>query len=727
VGLAAHEFPGSQRPSSSTIIRPGAVMTSCASLNCHSLMELIGCRQNEMAVVTRLRVRASDIDPIRTRFCIANLFNNAYAQPTGLSPAAIVFVRRLTDPLPGSLQLRSHQLNPPVAWQRALTVALDQSLTNAARPGLAVVPAAANSVVFSDRSELLACLASDWCESRIATHWWWQSFLKKADAEQVVWNLWRSSPEYVPVALEHLGRWGKAVHFIRALGDAPAYELLRAVAGTFGLNKLISVLDYAPGSERSQFKTSEDRDYSRTSLVRHEVREVFAAGQPLAPWRSLVPESLADGLGVGQQLLLGIGLMLDRAPAKVRASEFAREVDHWRREIAARTAIGFVLKKPGNDEDRAQRSALPGQSRDLAIDSSPSSINKQSRPQSFVWARQDPSITPDAQMFPSNQPTDHSSGDAALSEIEIGFAASLAETSNQPLTTAKSDLHESSSASDEKLKFDRQSQTAAAAANSDQLLIEAPTETQFGGVFYLINLALYLGLYGDFTTPAEPGIELNVWDFVALLGRELAGEQFENDPLWALLARLAGREEEGLEEIDFRPGDDWRMPQVWLEPFSEGSFKHATDCGRLLVFHSGFLVIDVPLEITDAETQLQRELTAYEDFDFPVTALASEDLFPEKDLTRRRSDVNASFEIDVWLDRLMPYVRARLQKALGLADAEDPSAVVCRLSARVCVTPTHIDVFFTLTELPVEVRRAGLDRNPGWVPAAGRFITFHFE
>ena len=33
---------------------------------------------------------------------------------------------------------------------------------------------------------------------------------------------------------------------------------------------------------------------------------------------------------------------------------------------------------------------------------------------------------------------------------------------------------------------------------------------------------------------------------------------------------------------------------------------------------------------------------------------------------------------------------------------------------------------FGLRELPIEVRLSGLDRDPGWVPAAGRFVAFHF-
>jgi hypothetical protein len=51
---------------------------------------------------------------------------------------------------------------------------------------------------------------------------------------------------------------------------------------------------------------------------------------------------------------------------------------------------------------------------------------------------------------------------------------------------------------------------------------------------------------------------------------------------------------------------------------------------------------------------------------------------------------------------------------------------LCNHHARVTVTPTHLDVFFKLSELPIAIRLSGLDRNPGWVPAAGRYIMLHF-
>jgi hypothetical protein len=80
-----------------------------------------------------------------------------------------------------------------------------------------------------------------------------------------------------------------------------------------------------------------------------------------------------------------------------------------------------------------------------------------------------------------------------------------------------------------------------------------------------------------------------------------------------------------------------------------------------------------------------------------------------------------------WLDWLMPYLWVRLQRAVGLTAEDDLAAVLCYHRARVTTTSTHLDVYFSLADLPIAIRLAGLDRDPGWVPAAGRFIAFHFD
>ncbi len=43
------------------------------------------------------------------------------------------------------------------------------------------------------------------------------------------------------------------------------------------------------------------------------------------------------------------------------------------------------------------------------------------------------------------------------------------------------------------------------------------------------------------------------------------------------------------------------------------------------------------------------------------------------------------------------------------------------------MTATRVDVVSDLADLRIEVRRAGLDRDLGFVPAAGRSIGFVFR
>ena len=164
-------------------------------------------------------------------------------------------------------------------------------------------------------------------------------------------------------------------------------------------------------------------------------------------------------------------------------------------------------------------------------------------------------------------------------------------------------------------------------------------ESQFGGICYFINLGLYLDLYGDFTTPLQPGIDLPIWDFVALIAQQIVGDEVTHDPIWLLLAQLAGRAKD-------------ESPGLHFHPSGYKSFR-------------------------------------------------------------------------AWLDELMLTVRPRLQSALGVNIEELPRFFT--QPARIVVTPTCLDVYFALWDLPIEIRLSGLDRDPGWVPAAGKFIGFHYE
>jgi hypothetical protein len=70
----------------------------------------------------------------------------------------------------------------------------------------------------------------------------------------------------------------------------------------------------------------------------------------------------------------------------------------------------------------------------------------------------------------------------------------------------------------------------------------------------------------------------------------------------------------------------------------------------------------------------------------------------------------------------------RVRDALSLVvDQEDAAAFVIARPGRITLSPAHIDVTFCLAAHPIEIRVAGLDRDPGWIPAAGRHVDFHFD
>jgi hypothetical protein len=253
--------------------------------------------------------------------------------------------------------------------------------------------------------------------------------------------------------------------------------------------------------------------------------------------------------------------------------------------------------------------------------------------------------------------------------------------------------------------------------------IELAIETNLGGVFYLINVAMALELYGDFTRPLESGIDLPIWDFLALIGRELVGERIERDPIWPLLAKLAGRDDGEQPGAHFKPPNDWRMPPDWLIAFPERDvWGYQTSRGRLGLRHpAGFVVLDLrrgSFPMKDIEAKLAVETCGYPNFDRFVRRR-----FKPSRITRGKGEHG----LGRWVGWIADYVQARLARSVGLEPADELTPVVFARTARVTVTPARLDVFFSLTELPIEIRLSGLDRDPGWTPAAGRAIAFHYD
>ncbi|MFP2912676.1 hypothetical protein ACLESD_48235 [Pyxidicoccus sp. 3LFB2] len=251
-----------------------------------------------------------------------------------------------------------------------------------------------------------------------------------------------------------------------------------------------------------------------------------------------------------------------------------------------------------------------------------------------------------------------------------------------------------------------------------------PISTGLGGLFYLVNLALFLELYGDFSRPAHPHLPLSLWDFVTMVGRRLLVDPRPGDPVWKVLALLAGRKAGDAPGAGFEPPAVWRIPSDWLLAFRApevSTWTWEAKGGRLRVRHpAGFLVLDVPCaEGDDAGVQVLRETELFS----RVCRFSLE----QGEVTAPVGEEASALER--WLAWLVPYCRSRLVRALGLAEDEVLALeeTVLTHEARLHVTETHVDVVLALSQLPLSVRVAGLDRDIGWLPSAGRHLTFHFE
>jgi hypothetical protein len=173
---------------------------------------------------------------------------------------------------------------------------------------------------------------------------------------------------------------------------------------------------------------------------------------------------------------------------------------------------------------------------------------------------------------------------------------------------------------------------------------EPALHTRHGGLFFLLNAALALGWYGDFSQPLAPCLALSPWRWMHDCGRRSGGGAFAVDPLSAWLRRRGA---------------------------------------------AGAAAAASPIQPTD------------------------------------RLDAHDQLAL-CW-----PLLRARLVLALGWPDSTSARRaalrLVCDLPARLAPSAARVDLHFSLAALPLAVRLAGLDRDPGWIPAAGCDIRFHFD
>jgi hypothetical protein len=544
-------------------------------------------------IIGRLQIKGAVDDPALAGLRAASLLESADLSVAQVTPSAIVFIRKIRDPKPRTLSLDQSNGQLPAEWNRALADSLRQLASKATRPSLSRVTGNEAAVIFLDLSELLACLATDLCDGVVSARWWWQSLLKHVDAIRALKEMWRQKIEYVPAALEHLARRGALIEVVSRFSDDEARDLVQRLVHAFAVTRITRI--------KATDWVREARSGKETK-VRHQL--------PM-PWRRVVPESDTPRLRPMQQLFVGIALMVHRAPMRIRTVGFAREVERWVERVVevsdARETVIEVRSEGAAPEGSENLTPL----REHQIVAAPVRVATelpQEKSGSFVAEKRDvEQVKIGNAVFTYQEPL--VIPDAAIASPSIVREPSPVVRSEPPIETAPPEVFVSPSAA-----------------------LEAVTiETELGGLFYLINLAIFMEIDSE---------DLSIWDFVMIVGCEINQDRDLDDPIWT-----------GLQDLrDLQDGN-------LLNP---------------------------------------------ENHENPVNKPA-------------------------WLADMLPDIHARLNLALGINDADDLAELLLHHHARVIITPTHLDVFFDLAQHPIEIRLSGLDRNPGWVPAAGRFIAFHYD
>jgi hypothetical protein len=640
----------------------------------------------------------------------------------GIAPQALLIVRRMAP----AARLQLDRVAGANEFGQAVRNDLVALAQRAVRPAKDPGASAAGAVLFADEAELVSCLLTDWLGGRLGERWWWPSVLRGLSAGDWCRQTVLSRGDLVPAVLSDLATRGQAVAWVLRLSES---EASRAVARVLASHAMQLVGDAGqqvngllPATESRG--TSQNRDAPRSV---GPAAPVIALRQRLS---AIIPEVNATVLSRPQRRLLAVGIGLQRASAWTRSPEFAAALASFEMWVATPVDYEPPEAPPITDPPEASRPQESHTDRRLVVSLPPllalvepptdnglDPVEHGAREAPEIGRAEDrrrnpslrragvPQIPPDTPISPL---ASVSFGSESLASFPQSRAVGTSFVSVPPDYRSRTRaIPAEPSVEPEPLAVFPQSRSI---------------ETGFGGVFYLLNVAQALGLYGDFTQPRAPGIVLSPWDWLALIGREWFGRDFERDAVWRLLEELAGRSPRHCPGYGFAAPPSWSTPAEWLEPWGKVDVVrvYATR-RRLQLWHdSGFVLADAARTPGSAPLQQAR-----------VLCKKKNGLHRAKLLRVRRAPRQPNPGSRRALSRCIGwinlYLQSRLARALGVDVSPAVTASVCCHSATLACTTTRLDVHLSLADLPIEIRLAGLDRDPGWIPAAGRSIAFHFE
>ena len=526
----------------------------------------------------------------------------------GLPRRTLLIIRRIAP----TARLRLDPSGPTGAFAHSVHAELSRNAQQARRPWLHGDATGAEAVLFADEAELMACLVRDWLRGTLAGRWWGSTLLGGLPATEWLRRNLLPRGDQLPAVLSLLSEQGRAVAWVACLNEAEVTQAVTAIIAAHAMNTLSEWIKPVPllrGTEQPKANAVSASLQDQQTKTHISAPPSGSLQDSIAAFRhliALIPELQANTLTISQRRLLALALGLQRASGWTRSPAFVVALQAMERgSSGGKDSVPDNISK-ANDANSADSVAKESKTNgsnltdklkpvahsveqrfDKALPSAAEGLGTDgvlSIPLDDLWEKKTSpageggmkgNINKEKSLFISPNPDPFGTAQGRL--IPEGKGVSIIESSALPPVVYLPNHEEGLAGT---LHNDTQAEVLPSLPalspeftphpnNAPATLIQQSIDTQFGGLFYLLNVALALGLYGDFTQPCAPGISLSPWDWLALTGRAWFGRAFEQDPVWRLLAELAGRSASEEPGHDFLPPDSWRVADEWLKPWGK--------------------------------------------------------------------------------------------------------------------------------------------------------------
>ncbi len=522
-------------------------------------------------------VGAVDTPALRGR--LGGLLEGLEPPPGRLPPSAVLLVRELEDPAPGTLGARASASDAD--WRAALHRRLEQCARRAVRPRRGLVPSDADVVLFEDESELRACLALALIRGRQYA-WWCKIPLQHYGPMATrIAALLGAEPRHLPETWSQLVGWLEPEELVRAVREPEARQLIPLMLAERGLSRLIAGLRLEQAAQLVMPDASLAPALSFWRELFPRPARIFA--RPIF-WAAQAPALL---------LLSGLAEALQHQHFRLRQPSFATDLAAWWRALVqppealpGRLATSTPQTREG--ERRRDREALiQFVPRPAAADSP--DAGQASAPVVAITGHQgSPERTTPRAVDPARQP-------AASLVNPLPDATNRDEPALQAgaPAAAPASTGPESSVEEGALPAETSADAEAYTESPEDAAILYPgceTETSWGGLFFLINAMTSLGLPDGLDQ--HPLWGLGPWAQLELLGRglleQLAGEVV-HDPIWRLLAQLDDRAVDVPLGHEQAPLPEQPLPGAWTNTLGA-----AAPALEPLVGPPGSLLVELP-------------------------------------------------------------------------------------------------------------------------------------